>query len=250
MRLGLALSLATPVGAGATVVNPATLSLTGYWRNYNVQGTWTGTASAGASNGRVMSWPTGAEQPIVGSDADGNFATFDGTNDLLREPTLTGASYFTASAYRIVMLVKPRNASAANANAYLDEQLMAHGSDIGPGISWTTSGVRAWHYGGGADWTPTASVACSAAAWHVVDVLYDGTNLSIAVDGTVGTPLTKANVGSAMSDTVRFGRNHSGVAFAEMDLAEVWFSNTTLASVSRASAHLTMKTAYPNRGLP
>jgi hypothetical protein len=237
----------TSAGTVADVsVDPATLSLTGFWRNYTAS-PWTGTASAGASGGRAISAPTGPETPASTLYDGYGAATTDGVNDYLRDPTLAASSYWAQGAYTTLLVVRPSGGAAPNANAYADQQLFCASGDL-VGISWTTSGVRAWHYNG-TNWTPTGIVACSADAWHFIAVTYDGTTLSIAVDG--GTPQTVArtNTISLAGAALRLARS-GGAAYAAMQMLQVCTANTALSGATIEGIRQDAKARFPSAALP
>ncbi len=235
----------TSVGAFRYYINPASLALTGYWKP-NYSGTpWVGTASAGNSASHNISQ---VSTPATnGTAVDGATpASFEGTDDYLQDATIAGANYLSASAYTVVILVKPVGGAAPNANAYADQKLYSHSGDI-QGISWTTSGVRAFHFNG-VNFTPTSHVACSAGAWHMVAVTYDGTTLSISVDNGTPATIARGNVGS-LGASALLTLSKGDANFAQEDVLEVAVSQANL-SASLAGIYQYFKATYPSTGLP
>jgi len=246
MMLGLGLSLCSRGGAGS--FDPATLPLTGWWRDY-AGSPWNGTASAGASSGRVMSATSGPTTPAtITVDSHGGMSA-DGVGTFLREPTLTASSYFSASAYSIVMLVRPFAGNAPDVNRYVDQQLFAELSDL-LGISWTTSGVSAWHYDG-TNFNGTAFKAAAASAFHMVAVTFSGGTLSCSVDNGTPATLSKNNVNN-LTMTINLSRSRSAgtPTFCREDALELMLSDTALSAGNLTSIYSYFKTRYPSAGLP
>ena len=235
---------ATSVPSG---LDRASLALSGWYKPDFSGSPWTGSASAGASGGRTISWPTAGEIPVAGTAVNGKApASFDGTNDVLRDGSLAGSSYLSAAAYSIVMLVKPSAPSGANANAYSDEQLFCISGDQ-VGISWNSSGVRGWHYNG-SNWTPTSHVTCSADSWHMVALTYDGTTQSISVDNGTPQTLARSNVNS-LTGIPRLGQS-GGAVFTQEDVLELLTAQTAFDATTLTAIYNSFKRDYPSASLP
>lgn len=165
---------------GSSVFDPATLSLTGWWRGDYAGAPWTGTASAGASGSRDLS--TLSSDPAVGTALNGyDSADFDGTANQLTT-SLAGSSLLSASAFSFWCLINMDSVPA----------------DPGAGSRWQGYGlwgdsavtyVQVAFTAAGASLGVTSSGAydevtetCSTGANHLVQATFDGNNLRIRVD--------------------------------------------------------------------
>lgn len=249
MRVGIGLGISYARSAGS-VLDPTTLTIAGYWRASFSGSPWTGTASAGSSGSRNLTEAT--NPPTTGTAVDGYVpASFDGTNDIL-SGGLTGGNYWSASAYTTVLLVNPASPSAAAANRYQDEQLISVPSDL-LGLSWTSSGVSAWHYGGGADFSGTAFKACSAGSWHMVVARFGSNTLGINVDnGTETTLASKNNVNTfgATAAPVIARSSVASAAFAQAQYLEIMTFQSQLSDATLTQIYGYFKARYPSAGLP
>jgi hypothetical protein len=236
MVLGLGLSLHA-IGGGQSVFNPATLTLTGWWRTNYAGSPWTGIASAGASGGRTLEEPT--NPPTTGSTINSlTPANFDGTNDRLEELDLFLSSYVSASAWWVGMLVNVDTVAAAAANAYDDEALV---SDDNGGwlVAVNSSGVRAINYDGA--FKTTGHAALSTGAWAWVEAWLSAGVLSVSVNG--GTAATVGSVGNLTSPGTRVprvGQNWDGTKFYDGRIAELMIAQSVPSSGDRAS----IRTSY------
>lgn len=216
MRIGPALSPCAIAGGGESPFDPATLSLSGWWRASFSASPWVGVASAGSSGSRELS--EGTNPPSAGTAVNGlTPADFDGTNDFLTASTVGAANlehYFTTSAYTYSLLIfaDAAAADAGDADGYTMPGLIGDGSFATPmGCSFSDAGIRAWHNASG-NWN-SVEVPCSTGAWHAVQVRYNGTTLQTRVDGGAWSDQTRGNVGISLAATMRIGRNYASVYF-------------------------------------
>jgi hypothetical protein len=103
-RLGLRRSHLVPASGGA-VFDPATLSLTGWWRAAYAGSPWAPTASAGTSGtaNRDLGVDSGAATPSVGTALNGlDTADFDGSTQSMADGDSTLDTYVSAAAYERV----------------------------------------------------------------------------------------------------------------------------------------------------
>jgi hypothetical protein len=228
-RLGLRRSHLVPASGGA-VFDPATLSLTGWWRAAYAGSPWAPTASAGTSGtaNRDLGVDSGAATPSVGTALNGlDTADFDGSTQSMADGDSTLDTYVSAAAYTGSALVYPRAAAAPAGNIYDNPQLIADISGAAFGLAWSTSGFAAWHDDGTFNSTPW--VACSADAWHRVDWKLTGGSLKIRVDSGVWSSAAKGNITVAGLTVVpRIGRNWSNTRMS-MLLAELMLADTAIA---------------------
>lgn len=171
--------------------DPATLSLTGWWRadggtGYNVLagvGTFAAVASAGASgtNG-TLSESTNAPSDATALNGH-DVADFDGTADLLKAAN-DFSTFVTATAGTILVLFNADTAAAAAANNYDDPALVCDENN-GFNIGFSDGGVGFAYYDG--TWVQPARVTCATGGYHVAKCRWDGTHLETGVDsGAMG----------------------------------------------------------------
>lgn len=184
--------------------NPATLSLTGWWRASYGGSPWTPTASAGSSgsNGNLTKTADPAE-PAVGSAVNGfTPADFDGSNDALAG-TAADTALFTGAAGSIVVLFYADAATADSGNWYGNPQLLGHNGTSGRvGVGFSDAGVVAGYYDGSSHLYLAA--AASTGAWHLGQVKWDSSNLKVRVDSGAWQTLG-AGAASLVGDTLRVG---------------------------------------------
>jgi hypothetical protein len=206
MMLGLGLGLGGRAG-GASYFDPATLSLTGWWRGSFSASPWVGTASAGTSSANDLTEPTNV--PAVGSSVNGYApADFDGTNDLFTADG-TATDYYTASAYSGWALVNIDAIGTNDATPYNNDHILAPSADAFHGIALRSTGVVwAWSYdtGSGLFNGPTATFTTST--WQLVQWKHGGGNLKIRVNEGAWDSSARSNLAAGFSnDLIHIGYN-------------------------------------------
>ena len=143
-----------------------------------------GETTAGTSGGRNLT--EGTNPPTGGTVQNGYTpGLFDGTNDLLTAD-LTADDYIGASSVTVHAVVWVNSAPAPSTYAFEDPcVIVAQYSGI-YGLGVSSSGVRFGVYLS-TGYVETAPVALSTGAWHVIQARYDGTNVSVRVDGGAWT---------------------------------------------------------------
>lgn len=234
----------------SSVFDPATLTLTGWWRASYAGSPWAGTASAGSSGSRNLT--EGTNPPATGSALNGlTPADCDGSNDQLSNALATN-NFITTAAYSVAVLF---NADTADADAgastfYTNRGLVfASGGTNGGiwGVTHTTSGVRAGHWNG-ATWN-SAIKAASTAAWHLTIVTYDGTNISVWVDdvtnsGAVSVAHGNVDAGSIASDVLRIGTQYNQAAFFDGKITEVMLAQVAWSETDRTNIKSYINSRY------
>ncbi len=230
LGIGLAISPGSGWGGSTPAFNPATLSLTGWWRANYTGSPWVGVASAGSSGSRELT--EGTNPPATGSAINGlTPADFDGTNDMLNASTVGATNlehYFTTSAYSYSLLIwaDSATADAGNSDGYTMPGLIGDGSFATPmGCSFSSSGIRAWHNASG-NWDSVA-VACSTGGLRSVQVRYNGTTLSTRVNGGSWSDQARGNVGISLAAGFRIGRNYASVFF-DGKIVDIMTASTAL----------------------
>jgi hypothetical protein len=223
VRLGLSLGLSQPRGGAAPVFDPATLALTGWWRDF-AGSPWAGTASAGTSGTPTLS---SGSAPGVGASMNGHaVADFDGAGDNLFSSAAT-ATHFTNAAGGAAVLFNADTAAAAAAEAYDDRPLISDENGRFA-LVHTASGIRATIYNGAA-WVITPSIACATGAYHWAFAWWTGGTLYVQLDG--GTPQSIAIGGSGVNlgaGLLKLGENYDttkdydGKVADVMTMASAW----------------------------
>jgi hypothetical protein len=213
--------------AAAAVFDPATLSLTGWWRASYAGSPWTPTASAGASgsNGNLV---LNSSAPDVGTAVNGyDPALFVAANQDDLQTSATFADLFNADAGTIVVLVKPTTLAAAGANTYEDPPLFKE-SGINFGFHLSDGGIKGAVYSGG--WVYSAGVAAAAGSWALAQMTWNGTNMRVRKNGGAWDSVACGNVDSgALTGTMYMGRTYGAGAWLDAGVLEVLTSDTVLA---------------------
>lgn len=178
LTLGAALVCAMPLAA--SVFDPTTLALTGYWRAAYAGPPWTGVASAGASGGRDLT--TAGDDPAVGATLNGYAgADFNGVTNVLTTG-LAGTSFFGVSAMAGWALVRadsvvadPGAGSRWQGNAILGDSGATY-------LQVTMTAAGATLYLTASGFGDEVTAACGTGAPHLIQWKFDGTNLKIRVD--------------------------------------------------------------------
>ena len=209
-----------------------TLVLTGWYRADWVSSPWAGTAGAGSS-GSKSTFSTYGVAPTTGTALNGHVpASFNGTSHGLQDVTNLTPSYISTTAYTVSLLVN-FTAAAAPAAAIYDNPGVVVENGGNWGIVFNTNGVSCYHNDGT---YKVATRACAISGWHEVDVTYDGTTLTVYVDGVAGAGVAAGTLGTIAGSVLHVGRNYSGAVYqgmllAETRLAQSAFSPTVLNSI-------------------
>lgn len=218
--------------AGSSGFDPATLSLTGWWRTDFGGSPWAGVASAGSSSGRDLS--EGTNPPSAGSAVNGRTpADFDGSNDRLANATTAG-NYWTQTAGSIICVFNADNATT-DAGATSAHTMPAFVSTTNGYIQLTfsTSGVRMCTHNG----TSINSInsGASTGGWRYGWGVWDSTTLYAATDNSSFGTVSHTVSASFSTDTIRVGTNFNASAFYDGRIAEIMFLATSLTGTERTN---------------
>lgn len=221
-----------PIGAPPGVVqprtnvssafNPATLSLTGWWRAAYAGAPWSGVASAGASGGRNLT--TTGSDPAVGATLNGLAgADFNGSANTLTTG-LAGTSFFTTSAMSGWALVRadtsiadPGVGSRWTGNAIIGDSGATYLQ-----VTFTAAGASLYLTASGAGYEVTA--ACSTGANHLVQWKYDGNAVKMRCDSAAWQSVTATSTTiDDLSSTIVVGFQQ---AYWDGRIWELAFTNT------------------------
>ena len=156
-------------------------------------------------------------------------AQFDGVNDYVQMVATTGLP--TGAAVRSTELWFKTTSSA-------QQVLFAYGAsrntqEYGLWLNSGATGMTAWGFGGGNDIVFTMPAAMNDGLWHQVIETYNGTNLTLYIDGTALTPqaATRSTVldmyGFSIGAILRSSDGNYGEFFTG-SIDEVSFYTTTL----------------------
>lgn len=207
------------------VFDPATLSATGWYRadsttgydNGGGSGIWLPVASAGSSGSRANA--TEATNFPGETAVNGHYApNFDGTNDRLGT-TSTLDDFINAGAFGCWILFEADTAPAdpGAANRYQAAQLVTDVTDAYFHMGLTANGVHVSNDAG----ATYRQVACATGV-HLAQASYNGTTLSLRVDGGVASTTGGSNT-AGLTRTMRFGANYANTAFYDGRIIEIMF---------------------------
>ncbi len=182
--------------------DPATLSLTGWWRGSYTSGNWAGTASAGTSGSKTL---TAANSPASGSALNG-YTPVDlgGTNQHFTQANALAS----VSAYFMWALVYIDAIDTANTipgSPYLNDHIIGDSSGNW-GLALTTSGgtaVQAWHYSSG---NKGVTLPISTGQWTLVQARFDGSTIRGKINSGSVQTIAAGNVSSL--GTTYVGRSY------------------------------------------
>lgn len=219
--------------------SPAELTL-GLWERtpYSSAGAWAGSASLGTSG--TPSFSSGA-QPSNGAAINTRVpASFNGTTQFLDSTSLVSDAV-TAHAGTLAFLMKAASAAAPVANPYSEPAIISDNNAI-IGVGFNSSGARAYFQDSISGLYNSITVACSTAAWHLVQMRWDGTTFGLRIDGGAWSNIAAADVQN-VSGSLRLGRNYLSV-FLGLDIAEVIGAKSALADATLDDIRAYANTRY------
>jgi len=236
MNLALASSV-LGAGAGSAPTPPldiTTLPLTGLWRASYAGVPWTRTASAGPSgdSGRDMMTVTSADDPTIGPPIYGSLtsAVFDGTQTRLRNNLHTLDDFIATTAYRVALFFKPASLPSPAGAVYQNPGLLVDNQGV-IGFVVDDTGVHAYHSSGGSFVIADSPAVPTLNDWNVADVVFDGSHLSVALNGTVGVVKNAGTLDAITSSTWILGANLFPSAWFDGEMGDVWTCNDPLSLV-------------------
>ncbi len=179
--LGLGLGIGGRYGGSTPeVFDPATLSLTGWWRASYGGSPWAGVASAGASGSRTLA--EAGTPPAVGAALNSlDTADFDGSDDCLKTAA-AASSYVTDSAGSYWILFNADAAAAAEATPVGDASVLGLQASGFMGCAINSTGFRPWIHDG-AYKSVTIATGSPTGAWILGQAKWNGTTLYGRING-------------------------------------------------------------------
>lgn len=225
----------------SSVLDPTTLSLSGYWRGSYAGSPWVGTASAGSSGGRNLTEATNA--PSVGAALNSlASADYDGTDDQLAASGVVASDLIATGGYRVSFLAEFDALPAPAGAVYSNPSVIMDTGTGNFGVVVNNAGVHAYHSDGSFK-TASSAAAISTGTKYAIDVVYDGTNITVSVNGTAGTPVAAGNAVS-ITGAVSFGRNVFNDARLNGRIWDLYTAQTDLAAVTSAAHKAYINSRY------
>lgn len=231
--LGLSISLGQRYGSGAAAFDPATLSLSGWWRA-DFADPWTPTASAGTSggNGDLVG---GGLPPTSGTTVNGHApADYDGANDRM-ETAAQGDDLWTLTDGTTVALINA-DALAADAGAGAPYANAAIVTLSGAGFCMmgvSADGLRCAVNNGG--YVEPTAVPFSTGSWVMAVMRWGsgtlGQSINLGTEETVGV----AGPGALDTYTVLTGCNFNAGVFFDGKVLEIMTAPTRLSDANLLS---------------
>lgn len=213
--------LYTPVGS----FDPATLSLTGWWRGSYSASPWTGTASAGASGGNDLSEAT--TPPGVGATQNG-FAPIDcnGTTQFLATSGQLNTYVNDAAGSCWVLFRADTAAASGGATVRVDDAgIVAQDSGATAwGITYSTDGVCGFIYDGAYQ---EIVVTAATGSYHLAQMKWDGVNLYFRTNSGVWQNLACTGISGAAAGVFVTGRNYAA-AFYDGRVLDIGLTDAVL----------------------
>lgn len=205
------------LGLGATVFDPATLSLTGWWRADYSNSPWNGTASRGGSGNQALTEAT--NPPVTGDPVSTRVpASFNGTNSKLANLSLM-STFITTTAYSVVVLV---NVTALSGGSSPD----IVGDTAGFfGLNTETAGgnkAKLLHFD---TVSKNASVPFQVGSWQLIQARYTGTVIEIRVNGDAWNT-TAANALGALTGSLKVGTGYASPPWLNGKILELMLAST------------------------
>lgn len=203
--------------------DPATLNPTGWWRaDYSAASAWTGQIGGNSLSS--------ATQPSNGTAVNGYTpADFDGVNDELVEAD-DWSTFVTGDAGSVLVLFNADTAAAAAANTYDDPALVSDGT-YGFNLGFSDGGIGVAFYDNDAAAWKQQRVACSASAWHLAKLTWDGATISIGVDGGAMTTLAAQTLETFAGAKLTVGKVAiSATAYFDGKILEILVKGAALSS--------------------
>ncbi len=206
----------------APVFDPATLSLTGWWRADYAGAPWAAVASAGSSgsNGNLV---TNGADPAVGTAQNSlDPADFDGSDDELKNTNTLDTFFGNGAGAGWCLFLADSAAADAGAGSRVDNPglVFQDGGGVSWGIGFSDSGVTGILYDGA---YKEVAVACGTAAYHLARWRWNGSLFEVGVDSGAMSNIAAGNM-TANAGALAVGRNYGG-AFFNGRILEIGLAN-------------------------
>lgn len=218
-----------PAWSSGVVFDPSVLNLAVWQRDFG-GAPWAGTASAGASGSHSFVVGTA---PGVGASLNGHAsADFDGTNDVLVLSGLQMVDAISTTAYRIALLFEADTLPAPAGSIFANPGIFADGGG-NFGVVVNSAGIHVYHHDG-AYKVASGPAALSTATKYAIDIVYDGANITVSVNGVAGTPVAAGTLGGIVTEC-RLGESYSG--FGDLRIWDFMSAQATLAASMTTAQH-------------
>lgn len=226
---------AVPASGG---FNPATLSLTGWWRGSFASSPWNGTASAGSSGTRTLTEATNPPDPgtLLNGFAPADFSSSD------RLGGLAISNYFTTAAGSALILYRADTSAAPAADPINDPALIGQSGSQQVQIAHNSTGpVVSVH-----DSASQKRIQLTAAtgSWHLVQMRWNGTNMQGRVDSNSWSTSAATAGPSPLTTVLRVGANYNLTKFFDGQIMSIIFDDTTLDDATFDNIKSSLNTRY------
>ncbi len=208
------------------VFDPATLSLTGWWRAPYSASPWVGTASAGSSGSRNLTEAT--NPPSAGATLNGYApASFDGVNDKLAGIAISNFFKTDGLAGSFVALLNPTTV-AVTVNDDADPKVFGDSTSTMALVLNGIDPAGLLHYYGADGPVDTTVRVATSGSWVIIRGKWDGSKVYCARNHTAFDAGTTYAGLSALSGLLKVGCNYNASSFANLQLAELILADTVL----------------------
>lgn len=199
--------------AAQAAVDPATLSLTIFWKKGDYtssagNGTWDGAASAGSSGSRDATNASTAPPATSGAP------DFEDSNSHYLSNATAWDTLFSASGGTIIVITRADAAPSPAGSLYANPQIVADNANGAHGLCFNSSGVKAFGYDG-AEKSP-AYIAQSTGSFFMATMRWNGSQLKLQIDDdAAGQQTTSCGNMTVLSSATQLslGISYSSAAF-------------------------------------
>jgi hypothetical protein len=215
--------------AAVPVLDPATLALSGWWRENYVAGTWSGKASAGASTGRDLTEPT---NPPTTSTVNGQpTLVFNGTNQRLSS-ALAMSDFLSANACTVFAVLRATIPVAANAPGANPAIFANNAPGFYVGAELRNTNTARWYEFAGGD--KICDATATSATWLLWEMRLEGGALFSRINNGTEVTVAGGNIG-LLTGTLNVAVNVNSNNFLNGQIAELAMSAAALTSAERAA---------------
>ena len=208
----------------STTFDPSTFAWGGWWRASYAASPWAGAASAGSSSGRSLTETT---NPATAGSAVNGYTPAN-LNSTTTKLNGSGVAWIGQSSYTMMALVKlTAYAGSTQTNPY-DYPFIVADTPGNWGMYVTTTGVGLYH-NDTAVGVKSITAAMTSSAWHLVVATYDGTNITIFIDGVQSAQLAAIDLDPTYpSAPIYVGQNYAGAQHVACQLLELGLSGNAM----------------------
>lgn len=205
--------------------DPATLPLTGWWRDYGGASPWVGSASAGTSAAHALT--EASHPPTAGTALNGHgVASFARASSQKLGNESAISNFVSAGAWSVWALVNmiSEDTNNAPAGAYDNDAIISDRNTYWSCCVRVGPKFQAYQFGSGPN---AAESSFTNGIWQLLQFRFDGTNLEVRVNNGSWVQQAQTNIG-LLTAKLYVGCNYNAAAFINGDIAELATSNQCL----------------------